>query len=772
MRAEAATRAAGGTATGRVAPDADDAAAGPWSRRHLWIAALVGIVHFGVAWLALRWHAQPGFAEFWPTAGLLAGVMIALGPAARPGLAVSGLLAVMSANLIVGRPLSSAVVFGLCDMTESLTVAMLADRLMGPSRSFARLRDLAGFIVAALGGTVVAALSAATLVKLALGAPDGFVELGFSWFEATFVGVCTFAPVVIMMPTLLHERVSLAALAEGALVLVALTIACAWLFGGFAPQTGVLRIFSGSTFLFPLVLWIAARAPPAFASAAVMIVALVVVFCTSNGLGRLGDPAIPIEVRLLAARITMLTFAGTVLAIATLFRERRQAEVSLRAANGDLSALSATLENRVAERTWDLRLANRELTRQAVERERVTAELRQSEAWHRAAQRIAGVGSFSLGPTPSLDQHWSDEARRITGHGPLPQGLTIEAFVATVVHCLDRERVLEALGIALATGNATSIEYRIVRADGVERTVLTAVEPAADSAGGTRLLCTALDVTERNAAEQKIAEHRGALIHMERVATAGELASQVAHEVNQPLSAISHTASALIRLDAAGRLQPAALTEHLTEISVQSQRASRIIRQIRQFVQKRPAAVRPLDVGAVIGDVLVLIGPLARHRGVRVEHRATPALPAISGVEIQLGQLLVNLMLNAIDVATECPPERRRVCVNAREEGDHVLIEVADSGPGIPEEVRARMFEPFFTTKKDGLGMGLPISKTIAEAHGGRLEICTAGGGAAGGAPGGTVLRAIFPAIRGPVAGARAIEASPAAKPARTSGAA
>ena len=711
----------------------------PSWRRNVVIGIGVGIAHLAMAFLVLVWHSQPGFAVFWPSAGLAAGALLAFGRSAWPTLTISGVIAVALANVLVGRPAGHAVVFGLCDMIESLTVAYLTGRFTGRSGCFDRLSHLGGFVVAAMLGTAFAGLSAALLFKLLLGTREGFWLLFELWYEATFVGVCTFAPVVIMLPSLIREPPSLPTIVEGGLVLAVLGAVAVYVYGGFMPETGALRFFaSGSTFLIPLILWIAARAPTAFAGAAVAIVATVIVYCTSNGLGRLGDPALPLDDRALAARISMLTFAAVALCIAALFSERRRAEASLRVANRELSELSATLEARVAERTRDLSVANGELTRQGVERERVNAVLRQSEGWHRAAQRVAGLGSFSLGHTPAAGQHWSDEAQRILGHGA--PDATIDGFVDGIVHATDRGRVREALTRAAADRAATSLEYRIVRGDGSERTVLTAVEPETDADGATKLLCTALDVTERNAVEHKLAEYRAELLHVVRVATVGELASITAHEVNQPLAAISHTASALIRLHASGRLPPAELSEHLAEIAAQAQRASGIIRQIRQFVQKRTTASRPLDMDAVIRDVIRLVGPYARRNGVQLEYVAHGGLPPVAGEEVQVGQVLVNLVRNAIEAAAMSEAPQHRVVVSTATAGSGVVVEVRDSGPGIPQQVGAQIFEPFFTTKPDGLGMGLPIARTIVEAHGGHLELA--------GSSEGAVFRATFPALR------------------------
>jgi PAS domain S-box-containing protein len=686
------------------------------------LAVALGLVYYALARLGILFQAEPeNIALFWPAAGISAGAMIAAGRRLRPYLACSEFVAVLVVNLRTGTDIGPAIMFAVLNTTESLIVAACAERLMGPRREFDRLTHALGFIGAALIGPAITAIGVALVFPI-YDADASRLALWRIWVEADVIGILTFAPLVIALPSLLRDRPPPPVVAEGVLLLLVLAGASAYMYIGLEANSGPFRMLPLSTLLFPLILWTAARTPLAFATAGIGVVALVIVYCVVNGLGRYGDPAFPLPDRIVAAQLAMLTISIVTLAIATLFGERKRAEASLREANAQLSALSTTLEQRVLERTRDLSFANRELTRQAVERERVTSELRQSEAWLHSAQRVAGVGSFSLGRQPSGRQHWSEEARRIIGiDGGMPPG-SIAEFAERVVHPADRGRVRLALDEALAAQQVTSIEYRILRSDGEERTVRTEIEPSGPP-GNALLLCTALDVTERNATEQKLAEYRSELLHVVRVATAGELATVMAHEVNQPLAAISHTASALVRLQAAGRLAPEDLDKHLKEIASQAHRASAIIGRIRQFVRKRLTAAHPLDLAKVIDDVMGMLAPLAQRHGVRVAAIVPPNLPKIVGDEVQVGQLFVNVVRNAIDAVAQAPDADRLVEISAHLAEDGIVVDVLDHGPGISEAVRARMLEPFFTTKDEGLGMGLPISKTIAEAHGARLAI-------------------------------------------------
>ena len=386
-------------------------------------------------------------------------------------------------------------------------------------------------------------------------------------------------------------------------------------------------------------------------------------------------------------------------------------EIALRSAHADLLAINARLVEEAAAREAALR------------------ELGHREARLRVAQRLAHVGSFELHAGAAPGSHWSDEARRIMGLGSTAPPSSIDAFVATLVHPEDRERVAATLWGVTNERTAAEIEYRTCRPDGTTRTLLTTIEgesgegePGADAV--TVAVCTAFDVTARYRAEAALAEYRSQLFHVARVATAGEMATVIAHELNQPLAAIAHTANACGRLSANDNLSGGDLAQHLQTIGTQAKRASEIIRQMRNYVRKQPATQQPLDLDRVVDDILALLAPNTRHMSIQLQRATTGPLPPVLGDEIQLGQLVLNLVRNAFDAVEANPAADRCVKVlTSNPEPDTVLLEVADNGPGIRAEQREKIFEPFFTTRRNGLGMGLSIARTIAETHGAQLSV-------------------------------------------------
>jgi signal transduction histidine kinase/ligand-binding sensor domain-containing protein len=226
--------------------------------------------------------------------------------------------------------------------------------------------------------------------------------------------------------------------------------------------------------------------------------------------------------------------------------------------------------------------------------------------------------------------------------------------------------------------------------------------------------------------------HQAELAHVARVSTMGQLASSLAHELNQPLGAILRNAEAaeLFLQEPSPDLDE--VRAILADIRKDDQRAGEVIERMRALMKRREVERCLLDLNLLAGEVIALVRPDAELRRVRLVVEANPALPSVHGDRVQLQQVVLNLLLNALDAVKDSPPAKRRVAVRARPAGATVELTVSDNGHGIPADRLPRVFEPFFTSKPDGLGMGLPISRSIVEAHGGRLwaENNPAGGAA------------------------------------------
>jgi PAS domain S-box-containing protein len=232
------------------------------------------------------------------------------------------------------------------------------------------------------------------------------------------------------------------------------------------------------------------------------------------------------------------------------------------------------------------------------------------------------------------------------------------------------------------------------------------------------------DISERKQTEELRASLQATQLELARVSrltTMGELAASIAHEVNQPLTAVTNNANACLRLLARRNLEPEDLHRALEEIVADGTRASAVIARIRAFIKKTPAERKDLDINDVIQELLALARRELSENRVLLELQLTKALPLVLADRVQLQQVLLNLIMNAIEAMTAVTDRRRMLCVQSQvDESGDVMVVVRDSGTGLGSE-GDRVFSPFFTTKANGMGMGLPISRSLVESHGGRL---------------------------------------------------
>jgi C4-dicarboxylate-specific signal transduction histidine kinase len=232
-----------------------------------------------------------------------------------------------------------------------------------------------------------------------------------------------------------------------------------------------------------------------------------------------------------------------------------------------------------------------------------------------------------------------------------------------------------------------------------------------------------VEMEERHRAEEQSQQHQAELAHVARLSTVGEMVAELAHELNQPLSAISSYAQACRRLLCSGRTgDPEELLASLNQVGEQADRAAEIIRRVRRFVTKAKPLQTALDLNLLIRDVEELTNIDARRARAEVCFDLAEPLPPVVGDRIQLEQVLVNLLRNAFEALGECPSESRRVAIRAAVvPGSRIQVDVCDNGVGIAPDLAQQVFDRFFTTKPSGMGMGLPISQSIIENHGGTL---------------------------------------------------
>ena len=246
------------------------------------------------------------------------------------------------------------------------------------------------------------------------------------------------------------------------------------------------------------------------------------------------------------------------------------------------------------------------------------------------------------------------------------------------------------------------------------------------------------DVTARRQAEEQLCQHQAELAHSARVSSMGEMASGIAHELNQPLAAIATYVSACIRMMKGGNTTQEEVLEVMERVSAQAERAGGILRQIRGFIRKEEPDWKPLDMNRVAEQVKALLETEARRKEVSLRLELAEGLSPVIGYSIQLEQVLFNLTRNAMEAMAETPVERREVVISTSVTGDSVDLAVHDRGHGLSDEVLGRLFDPFVTTKSKGMGLGLSIARAIIESHNGQLSATPR-------ADGGAVFRFVLP---------------------------
>jgi signal transduction histidine kinase len=293
------------------------------------------------------------------------------------------------------------------------------------------------------------------------------------------------------------------------------------------------------------------------------------------------------------------------------------------------------------------------------------------------------------------------------------------------VHPDDRKRSSASFSSAFNARQEFHIEGRLRRADGEYRWVLCTGVPRFKADGAfDGYIGSTIDVTDQKYSEAERRRNFEEIAHLNRVAAMAELTASLAHELNQPLAAI------LLNSQAASRFlngQPpnlARVSDCLNRIAADGERAGAVIKRLRGLLKKGESQASSVDLNEVVSDAIRLVGNDALLRQVSVKFEPLPGLPPVLGDRIQLYQVALHLIMNGLDAAAERPPGNRWVLVRTAEgDGGRVELTVEDSGKGIAESEIARVFELFFSTKREGLGMGLSISRSIVQAHGGQVWV-------------------------------------------------
>ena len=430
----------------------------------------------------------------------------------------------------------------------------------------------------------------------------------------------------------------------------------------------------------PLLLWIAVRFGSRGASAAICTVGFLAIWSAGHGYGPFSTRSA--EENALSIQMFLIVMSVPLLFLASVIEERGKGEMTLRGREErmSLAAESANLA------FW-------------------TINFERKESW------------------------MSDKGRAIFNFAP-DEALSRELFLSRV-HPEDRVAVDEAIERARASSETFEFEYRLLRPDGQTRWLISRGRYLRnDRDRVNELIGVAIDLTAQVQANLQLRLQREELAHLSRVALMGELTASLAHELNQPLTAIASNAAAGRRFLALGSPEPEMFDELLADVASDARRAGDIIHGIHHFVRKSESVKGAVNLNEIIREVLRLLHSDLLGRATAVETQLAPNLPPVDANSVQLQQILLNLLMNSLEAMHLTPAEKRRILISTKCEADSVVTSVRDYGDGLPKDNPDKIFTHFYSTKPTGMGMGLTIVRSIVESYGGELAAENADDGA------------------------------------------
>jgi two-component system sensor kinase FixL len=645
---------------------------------------LVGVLYAAASELALqllRYAAET--AVVWFASGVGLAAMLLLGTRALPGV----LLGTLLCGLMAGKP--AGMVLGSAALTTGqiwLSWWLLA-RVAGFDPAMERVRDM--MKLAFIGATVSPLLNAGRVFLEHRFSDDALTLPAHALVKAALLG--EMAGILLLVPAVLAwarprgERLDWRQRTEATL-LYATGFAAA--FGVFASMLQPMLLVASLPYaMFPVLFWAAARFGPREAATLYFLIGLVAVGGTGFGRGPFGESYIGFGgaySNLAELYLFLLVLGGTSLIFAA---GRQQLAVSQRA-------------------------------------------LRDSEEKYRLlvdhqTDLVAKIG------VDGRIQYVSPSYRDFFGK-PESEFLGRTLTEAVRVHDEDLCCVNDAWKEMLSPPYLTSHEHRVLTPRGWRWVAVQSRAVLGADGRPQFVVAVARDITDRRRAEEQARQHLQQLAHVSRVSSMGEMASAIAHEINQPLTAIANYASACLRLLRSGKAQAGEAMETMQRVAAEAERAGEIVRKMRGFVRGEEGQMALVEPAYLAAEVMRLAAAEARQSGVELRSDVEPGLPAVLADSIQIQQVLLNLVRNAVEAVDGGDGPRREVDLTVRRAADGgVHFTVRDTGPGLAPGALDKVFEPFYTTKPDGIGIGLPLSRSIADAHGGRVWASAEAEGAA-----------------------------------------
>jgi len=643
-------------------------------RRTLFIGLSIFVGYYLGAKLGFAPTFKPHpVSVLWPPNSILVAALLLTAPRVWWVLLLAAFPAHLAAQSQSHVPPTMIFCWFISNCSEAIIGATAARLLIQDRMEFNRLRNVGVFCfcVAFLGPFLSSFLDAAFVIWNGWG-EGTYREIWRIRLTSNVLAALTVAPLIVTWATsgraFLREA-SGARYIEGALLFVALLlIGDVVLYKATAGEDWFLPYLP-----LPFLLWAAVRFGSAGASTAIGTVTFLAIWSAAHGHGPFsGGPA---EQDALSIQIFLIALSVPILFLGAVIEER----------------------------------ATRE------------AELRESEERIRLAADAGNLGIWEWDLT--RDEICATSARQALLGWPASGKITLDSFIRQL-HPDDRNRVREAIDEAIHHGKDYDCEYRVVLPDGVVRWMAARGRVHLDINGQpNRLLGISTDITDRKKAELEAQQRREDLSHLSRIALVGEISASIAHELNQPLTAIASNASAARRFIKGGNADAALLLDVLNDVAADSKRAGEVIKSVRSLIQKGEGVRMPLNLNSVITDIVRLANLDIVSRECIVTTELDPQLPQIDADLVQIQQVLLNLIANGLDAMEGLPPSERRLIIMTRSnEGRGAEVSVSDFGVGLPKDNPNKIFETFFSTKEKGMGLGLSIVRSIVEAHGGAIR--------------------------------------------------
>jgi signal transduction histidine kinase len=353
-------------------------------------------------------------------------------------------------------------------------------------------------------------------------------------------------------------------------------------------------------------------------------------------------------------------------------------------------------------------------------RKQAEEKLRRSEAFLAEAQQLSSTGSFSW-RVETDEIAWSEQLYRIFEYEPGAR-VTLE-LIAARVHPEDRPILFEMIDRGRRGVDQLEFEHRLLMPDRSVKYLHLIACGVRDTDGRLEYIGAAQDVTQRRLSDEALAKARAELSHVARVTSLGVLTASIAHEVNQPLGSIIINGETALRWLARPDVDVEKVKDLTKRVVADARRAADIIERIRAMATRRAPQRTPLSIDDIVEESLAFLRHEFQSKGISVSLELAPALPKVLVDRTQIQQVIVNLALNAVQAMAKSERTRRSIIVRAAQpNSETVCCMIEDSGPGIDPEHIPHLFDSFFTTKDTGMGMGLPISRSIIEAHNGHIR--------------------------------------------------